>query len=197
MFRYPDKPVRCPVSILQSMDDGQYIGTFKRDGWRVELEKTEVGEHVAFSRHDSRLDTLKDFDPKIMEEFKKLDLPAGTILDGEWERRRAGNKEGANRVAVWGVLKFAGQWLNTVVEEVRWNMILKMKFDGKYIFVPDHSNSGFVQFFEDSKKDWANEGIVLKHRKSKLILDLKSSANNKGWYKIKWRDGVNGQTIIA
>ena len=39
------------------------------------------------------------------------------------------------------------------------------------------------------------EGIVLKHKKSRLVLDRKESKKNNGWYKVKWRDGADGQTL--
>jgi ATP-dependent DNA ligase len=177
------------------MDDGSYIATFKRDGWRGVLFHTPEGQHEVWSRHNERLDTLSDFDPKITEAFKALKTPPDTQIDGEWERRRAGNKEGTNRIAVFGILRWAGEWLSIVPEEQRWVKTLALPLDGQYLFVPEHTESSFRAFFEDSKKDWANEGIVLKHKKSKLVLSRGDSEKNRGWFKIKWRDGPDGQTL--
>jgi hypothetical protein len=195
LLRLPDKPIRISQDKLDEMDNGLYIGTFKRDGWRAVLCHTEESEYQVWSRHNKRLDTLPDFDPAIIDAFKELDTPAGTQIDGEWERRRAGNKEGANRVAIFGVLRWDKKWLGRAPEEERWERTLALPLDGSYLFVPEHAEHGFRDLFERSKEDWANEGIVLKLKKSRLILDRRESKKNNGWYKIKWRDGADGQTL--
>lgn len=196
--RFPDKPVQVSADMLERIfHDSEYIGTFKRDGFRAVLCHTSDGEYSVFSSSNSRIDRFSDFDPQILEALKQLDLPRGTYLDGEWERRRAGNKEGLNRCAVWGVLRWEGQWLHKIPEEQRWAKTLSLKLDGKYIYVPAFADTNFRELFNRSKLDCGNEGIVLKHKKSQLVLDTRGTAQNKGWYKVKWRDGPDGQTIIA
>lgn len=195
LTRFPDKPRRISQSRLEGMDDDQYIATFKRDGWRAVLVHTPDGKHEVWSRHNTQLDTLSDFAPEILEAFKALNTPPDTQIDGEWERRRAGNREGANRIAVFGILRWKEEWLSRTPEEQRWAKTLELPLDGQFLFVPDYTESGFREFFELSKKDLANEGIVLKHRKSVLTLSRQGSEKNRGWYKIKWRDGPDGQTL--
>ena len=115
--RYPDKPIRISQDRLDELDNGQYIATFKRDGWRAVLVRTPEGNHQVWSRHGKRLDTMNDFDPAIIEAFKTLDVPHDTQIDGEWERRRAGNKEGANCVTIFGILRWGGKWMARTSED--------------------------------------------------------------------------------
>jgi hypothetical protein len=193
--RYPDKPHRISQDRLDELDNGQYIATFKRDGWRAVLVRTPEGEHQVWSRHDKRMDQWPDFDPKIMEAFKALDVPPDTQIDGEWERRRAGNKDGANCITIFGILRWEGKWMARTSEEERWAKTLELPVDGEYLKFPEHTDTDLRAFFERSKEDWSNEGIVLKLKKGYLTLDRKESKKNNGWYKIKWRDGADGQTL--
>ena len=82
--RFPDKPNRMSQDHLDTLDaEGNWIATAKGDGWRTGLIHTLDGEYSAYSRHNKRLDDLTDFDPGILEAFKSLDTPPGTILDTE------------------------------------------------------------------------------------------------------------------
>jgi ATP-dependent DNA ligase len=200
--RYPDKPHRISQERLEELDNGEYIGTFKKDGWRMILLTTEDGKHQAWSRHNERFDTKPDFAPEIMEAFKALDPPPLTELDTEWERRRAGNRSGVNRCAVISIMRWEKKWLSRTPEEERWAKTLALPVDGQFLYLPEHAESGFREFFEASKKCWKgpdepgeNEGIVLKKKNSTLVLSRRESTKNQSWLKIKWRDGADGCTL--
>jgi hypothetical protein len=193
--RFPDKPHRISQDQLDVLDNGQYIATFKKDGWRLILLTTAEGEHQAWSRHGKRMDTHSKFDQGILEAFKAFDTPPLTQIDTEWEAMRQGNKEGVSRCAVFGILRWEKKWLARIPEEERWARTLELPVDGKFLYIPEHTEEGFRAFFEDSKASYDNEGIVLKHKRSRLVLSRKGSQKNQTWLKIKWRDGADGQTL--
>lgn len=198
IVRFPDKPYRMSQDRLEQLDkEGVWIAQAKKDGWRAHLIHTPNDTHECWSRHDKRLDTERDFDQGIIEVFKAMNTPKDTILDGEWLRRRAGNALGLNIVSVWGILRLNGSWLANEIEEKRWALTQELKVDNKLITIPECVRTGFKQFFEDMQKDPANEGIVLKHKNSRLILDRKESKDNPLWIKIKWRDGADGKSEAA
>ena len=197
--RFPDKPNRMSQDHLDKLDEeGGWLATSKGDGWRCSLIHTKGGEYFAYSRHNKRLDDLHDFDPAIMESFKSLNTPPDTILDTEWIRRRAGNATGASYCSVFGILRWGGKWLHRKTEEERWAQTQALELDGTHVRLADWADHGFRKFFEtlrdDPEKGPINEGIVLKHKKSRLVLDLKGSVKNQMWVKIKWRDGASGQS---
>jgi ATP-dependent DNA ligase len=57
--------------------------------------------------------------------------------------------------------------------------------------------SGYFEFFQFSKTLAGCEGIVLKHRDSKFSGSVRKCVDNPLWLKIKWRDGADGQTLVA
>lgn len=197
--RFPDKPNRMSQDHLDKLDaEGGWLATAKGDGWRCELIHTKEGEHGGLSRHNKRLDDLTDFDPKIIEAFKAMNSPPDSIIDTEWLRRRAGNLSGASGCVVFGILRWGGKWLHRKTEADRWAQVQELPLDGVFLRLVEFADHDFRKFFETLRDDpirgELNEGIVLKHEKSRLVLDVKGSANNQLWVKIKWRDGADGQS---
>jgi hypothetical protein len=197
--RFPDKPHRMSQDNLDKLDEeGGWLATAKGDGWRCELIHTKEGEFVAVSRHDKRLDDLSDFDSRIIEAFKALNTPPDTVIDTEWLRRRAGHASGASGCVVFGILRWGGKWLHRKTESERWEMTKNLPLDGEFLRLAEFADHGFREFFETLRDDPVrgelNEGIVLKHEKSRLVLDMKESKKNQLWVKIKWRDGADGQS---
>lgn len=197
--RFPDKPNRMSQEHLDTLDaEGGWIATAKGDGWRCLLVHTKDNEHQAWSRHDKRLDDLSDFDQRIIEAFKALNTPKDTIIDSEWLRRRAGNNSGANACVVFGILRWGGLWLARKTEVERWEKTKALPLDGEFLRLAEWADHDFRKFFEtlrdDPERGELNEGIVLKHEKSRLVLDLKESKKNQLWVKIKWRDGADGKS---
>lgn len=195
--RYPDKPIRIGQDHLERMTkEGVWLSSAKMDGWRAKLVHTKDGEFQAWSRHGKRLDTLSDFDPQIIEAFKRLDTPPDSRIDTEWLGRRAGNAEKVSKCGLIGVLKWGGDWLSSEKESKRWERTLELgsRVDGQFLYLPEWSDGDFVEFFQRCQNDPLNEGVVLKHVDSTLVLSIKESVKNQGWYKVKWRDGADGQS---
>ena len=184
--RFPDKPHEMSQAHLETLDDGNWIATAKADGWRACSLHMRNGDYQVWSRLNNRLDTNADFAAEIIDALKALDLPPDTILDGEWMRRRAGNKTTVNKIVVWGILRWDGKWLSRITEEERWAMTTTLPLDGHCLELSEHRERGFKAFFEQLRTDPLNEGIVLKHRKSRLILSRNGSKKNPQWVKIKW-----------
>ena len=91
---------------------------------------------------------------------------------------------------------------NTETEDQRWSRVLNLPLDGNLLYVPEYTEVDFLEFFDKSKECWKskkepgeNEGIVLKHKDSKLVLNRKGSVKNMMWFKVKWRDGPAGTTL--
>jgi len=202
--RFPDKPNEMSFKYLDILDEpGGWIGTSKGDGWRVALCHNKDRSIEGWSRHNTLLSAYPDFKPEILDAFKSLDTPPDSILDAEWLRRRAGNKTGINACTVWGILRWDGKWLANLEEDERWEMTkgLGLTTDGEFLKLVMSAIDKFKEFFESLRDDpilgEENEGIVLKHYKSKLVLSRKESVKNQGHVKIKWRGGADGQSKIG
>jgi len=201
--RFPDKPHEMSYKYLDILDqEGGWIGTSKGDGWRVALCHQRGGKLEGWSRHNKLLSAYDDFSPEIMDAFNDLRTPQDTILDGEWLRRRAGNKTGLNAATVWGILRWDGKWLANMEEQERWEMTqnLGLTTDGEFLKLVMSATDEFKKFFESLRDDPVlgeeNEGVVFKYYKSKLVLSRKGSVKNQGHVKIKWRGGADGQSKI-
>jgi len=192
LTRFPDKPHEMSKSKLDDLDhEGGWIATSKGDGWRCMLINQDGCQ--AWSRHNKRLDDLNDFNPDIMESFRALETPPGTILDTEWIRRRT--KAKGNFCMLIGILRWGDKWLHRLKEKERFDRLLELKIDGQALRQPRHRWHSFGSFFRllESTDKIIYEGIVLKHQNSRLILNTKESKKNPLWVKIKWRGGADGQ----
>lgn len=182
-FRYPDKPTEETLEILPYLE-GEHIATAKADGWRCLL--TDAG---AYSRHGNRLDTKTEFPIAIMDAFRAMHLPKGTILDTEWMGRAQANQPHPERpyCYVIGILKWGDTWLDGFTEAYRWDTVNSLPIDGKALRHLPRTLNRFEAFYNQMQNVDEFEGIVLKVAGSGMLLRNDRSGVNPHWLKIKWR----------
>lgn len=183
--RLPDKPYqRSPSSLVNMSND--YIATYKYDGWRC---MAVIDGGISFySRNRNKL----PINDNIAKQVLSLGLPNGTVLDTEWMARRAEIKDEVLYLIT--VMWLDGKWVGNADESTRWSICSELKLT-ENIKLPEHATASYNDLFNSSKLSPITEGIVLKHKNSKLIGDMSESKKNGMWIKIKWREGNDGKFI--
>lgn len=201
-FRYPDKPTHSTPEAVARLKIAEYICQGKYDGWRCQIYKDQ-GWHVLTRMGESLVTHARaKFNPAILEAVKQLDIPEGTVLDGEFVGPR-----GTHRPCIYlfDCLKWAGQWQGRTSYAERWEMCKALTLGGRPL---DQSGSACLQLavtyegsflaaFEKLKQEWLQsgkgmdflfEGIVLKWRAGKLMLDRSSSKHSNSQWKLRFRE---------
>lgn len=118
---YPFKPVRVQESIFEREGGlGNYILERKFDGWRV-LVISEAHGVSLWTREKTRI----EMPDNLKSQIEDLNLPEGTVLDGEiWTPEKRGawrhNKKVPCRLTLWDVIKSGKNCLsNSPLEERR------------------------------------------------------------------------------
>lgn len=204
-IRNPDKPIRTSQDMLKTFtQEGGYICTAKLDGWRcmVDWDGNEPSFH---SRREVEKGgpTILGVSPSVQEEMKKFlidnKIPSNTRLDTEWMSQRT---NGPEQIHLIGLQYWDGHWIGNKIEEIRWAIISSFKYDDN-IQIVNHTITNYEEFFNQlketdlkkPKEEWWAEGVVLKHKNSKLIGDLKTCRKNPQWFKVKWRDAASGDDL--
>jgi ATP-dependent DNA ligase len=128
----------------------------------------------------------------VIASIEKLQLPDQIMLDGEWLARRTID-EIPESLFVFDVLWLNGEWQGNVPCWTRHQELLKLT--GSRI-MPECVESGFRAFFESRTKIPWTEGIVLKHKSSKVKGDPDECIKNALWVKLKWRSGDTGREVV-
>jgi ATP-dependent DNA ligase len=201
-IRFPDMPTRIAQCQLKDFEIlGGFIATIKVDGWRVIIDWT--GEDLEFysrRRIDKGGPTILPVNISLREEAKQFfihnKIPSNSRLDGEWMGRRT---EGPEKIVLFGIQYYNGEWIGSEPERVRWNLVESFKFNQENVLKAESSEENYCGFFKSTaeqmhlpENERTTEGIVLKHEDSTLIGNVKTSKDNPGWFKAKWRDGASG-----
>jgi len=199
---YPDKPFERHPRDLQSWDDaGCYVCERKTDGWRLEVLKG-LGDDLHFiSRHNKAMNV----ETHIVEQMKILAaaMPDRTQLDCEWmSRRESTNKKIKPYLALIDVVRYNKKWLLRTTYAERRALLEEIYAKVDPALIPnirltETAPSGeFVAFYEAQKKLPQSEGVVVKHKESLLLGDRKESKKNPRWFKVKFRQGSDGNMTM-
>lgn len=209
-WRFSDKPNEISLDELKIIDlkeSKEWIATMKLDGYRAIID-FEKEDPRFFSRRDKSKGgpVLLDVSSEILDLAKKFQvdnsIPVGSRLDAEWSARREGARSVKSStmnnelITVFGVCYWGSEWMGLKTEDVRWDFINKLSYNSK-ICIVEGTDCNYVDLYNKSKIDYKYEGIVLKHKNSKLIGDISMCKNNPLWLKCKWRSGDDGQTEIV
>lgn len=195
MFRYPDRPVQSSVGILSTLRDRDWLAQAKYDGWRSWVE-WDGKRALLTSRHEEAIPVSQSLLGEIATALAPL---PPCLLDGEWMGRRDGQPES---LWLFDLLAIQGEWMGNIGAGERFARFCRLPWPT----IPDPAprvklvecvTSGYVEFFRYSKQLPGCEGIVLKHKDSKFIGSVRKSVDNPLWLKVKWRDGADGQTLVA
>jgi len=199
---YPDKPYEREPSNLAKWDrSNNYICQQKVDGWRMVII---VGsDDVDFVSRHNKLFT-EEIQSTLREQAKQLCVlfPAGSQLDAEWLARRScsvSNKikgKVPSKLILFDILRLGKKWLRTKTYAERWTLLQKrlVKLDAVDILLSAAAEPGkFVEFYDEQKQIAHSEGVVVKHKRSKMIADRKECKKNPQWFKVKYRGGSDGE----
>jgi len=202
---FPDQPIMSSPDRLPIWDEkGTFICQQKVDGWRMVFQflpdNKGINQVVALSRHNKDYTKEVMEDPQVCQELLRLAklLPADTHLDGEWLSRRSCSKKHNLKPMVFffDILVWGGVKQNKTPYGDRWNSlhgILTANVFGSSVVLAATAKPGqFVQFYEDQKKIPFSEGVVCKHVNSTMVARSNRGADNRQWYKLRYRGGVDG-----
>lgn len=191
LWRAPDKPVRATLRNIPSIErTGSYVAQPKIDGHRamIEIDDTCIR---AISRHNKPLPV----DPKILGQIRSLGLPSGTMLDAEWTGRRALARGATEALWLLDVMFLAWEWqgAKSLYERLEPIAGLDLPEDVRRV---ETVSRDFLGLLERQIGDPVSEGIVLKKVSATLVGRAHESALNRGWQKVKWRDGPSGEDVV-
>lgn len=203
-IRCPDKPIRIAQDALGEFEnDPDWIATVKYDGWRciIDYDGNDVGfysRRAVESGGPTQHPVEESLKQEVLDFIKTNQIPPNTRLDSEWMARRT---EGPQMIYIFGIQYLGGEWIGKEPEDIRWAVVSTYKYDQPHVQLAESATENFVEFFERIKeKDlaqpeakWKVEGIVLKNRRSRYLGNIKTSAKNSRWFKVKWRDGASGK----
>jgi len=174
--RYGDKPHQMSEKALIELDNGTYLCEPKIDGWRGQVHQID-STLVVFSGGF----LLLPITPGILDGFPKLGH--GTVWDVEWTSRRACKMESMN---IFGIMYLDSKWQGELTHEVRRQFLIDNIPES---FLVPSWDSDFLDHYEEMKKTPdIYEGVVLKHRNSKLKGGPSGIKKNGLWVKVKFRE---------
>jgi len=183
IWRFPDRLQH--IYSLRMIREGDFLCQTKHDGYYAVIIKD--GDYKVLSRHNKPLAVS----PSMMEAVRSLDLKDGTVLHGEWTGLRQADR--SESIVLFSITYLAYEWLGTLTEEERFGFLTSLGMKPHpSIPIVENQITGYAQMYKRMVDDPRTEGVVLKKRTTKLIGDLRSSKDNPGFYKLKWRGGNDG-----
>ena len=193
-FRYPDKPTHSTPEAIARLKADEYICQGKYDGWRCQIYR-DNGWHVLTRMGESLVTHARaKCSPAIVEAVKKLEIPEGSVLDGEFVGPR-----GTHRPCIYlfDCLKWAGEWLGRKAYEERWEMCQKLAMPADTIQLAVTYQGEILAAFNKLKQEWLQsdkgkdflfEGVVAKWRRGRLMLDRNASKESNSQFKCRFRE---------
>ena len=172
---------------LSKFDPKLWVAQKKFDGHRAHpITDIETSLSV-LSRHRKPLTVSQ----QIIEALKALKLPANTMLDSEWNARRASKIE---ELHIFDILWFNNEWIGDKPFEDRYAIIEQMDLKPPLYIAKVYED--FLELMKSIIGDQRTEGIVLKRRGFMIQRSLNEAKDISSMVKIKWRDGPDGQTQV-
>jgi len=117
-FKFPMKPIRASWSIFKTLDPEKYTLEPKYDGFRAIVQ---VGKEVTLWTRDKVQMVIPN---NLVSQLAELDMPEGTLLDGEiWNMSKRGswrhNPKEVCALTLWDTIRFAKRDLSNEPIEVR------------------------------------------------------------------------------
>lgn len=193
-FRCPDKPIQTTPKVVQTLNENEWIASWKYDGWRLNIYYDDKGQVQCLSRQANEMNKISraKFSPHFSEDLAQLLIPANSVLDAEFVGPR-GNQEPT--IFLFDVLAWNGEWLSDQPFEKRWDICKNLTNLPMNVKLANTVYGNFMDEFETLKNDWSQrgdlsltEGIVIKHKQGKLDLNTRSSTKNNRMLKLKFRD---------
>src|SRR5512135_2284212 len=116
-WKYPFKPVRATWSVFQALPLSNYLMEKKYDGWRAIVQvqgRNLFTTGISLWTREKRLITMPD---NLNKQLAALEMPDGTLLDGEiWNMSKRGawkhNRSVVCALTLWDAIRFGHQDLS-------------------------------------------------------------------------------------
>jgi hypothetical protein len=195
-LRYPDKPARSTAAVLDRLDE--HVALSKLDGWRC-LTVVDENEEVLFLSRSLRLLPVCDAVRNTVKELVvRGKLRAGTVLDGEWLRRRPGY-EGHECLYLFSPLVLMNEWVGHRPFIQRWawlHAVLRLPEDRLSDALPQHdllvpawATHDLAAFYERHVGVTRTEGVVVYKKDGQHHGSTERSLKVRDMLKVKWREG--------
>ena len=113
-WKFVQKPVRVDITIFDRINPGEWEASKKLDGHRLILIRD--GNNIRFF---TRQKNIIEIPHNMREDLQKLNLPSGTVLDGEiWNNDKRGswrtNLDSTCYASFWDIIRFGEKDLSTL-----------------------------------------------------------------------------------
>lgn len=205
MWRYPDNPVCVDLEHVRGLQDGEWIGQPKMDGWRhiVSTAKITTGSCGNVYNHTNKTGNFSRIDLDLLREFNRYSWSPGIGFDCELMGPR--HKGQQQTLWLFDVLYWRGQFCadipfcerieyspkgNTFDGYGRLPLLMqeaaRVKLDPRgRIKVLPYRTTDLPGFFGHQLCDPMSEGLVLRRRDQKIIGSYTQSADNPLMLKVK------------
>ena len=183
---FPDNPKAVSHKYLRELDRapvGTYWAQPKLDGWRRILHVDDKHIQVQTKRGAER----RHLPPHLLTGIPAID---GLSLDCEWigPRRDAARNMPADKLYVFDVLRYEGEWLRDMPFFYRMQLLEDLKIE----HVEAAPNPYMHDLLVAQLVNPISEGIVVRRGDSGLVLSETACRDNPSWVKIRL---VNGSRI--
>jgi len=199
-LRYPDKPERSAEACLPLLDDGAHVALSKLDGWRCLTVIEESG--VSFmSRTLRKLPVNEHVTAAVNRLVMDGTLRHGTVLDGEWLRRRPGY-EGRECLYLFSPLVLDHRWVGHRSFQDRWTWLLSLGLPTDDLNEPlprydlllpcwTEKRGELAAFYERHRGVVRTEGVVVYSTAGQHHGGTTQSLKVRDMVKIKWREALD------
>lgn len=191
-FYYPLKPIRITIDssvFINCNNDNNFILQIKKNGWRIQIHK-EGSDVKFFTRHNKRMEPIvQDADWEMLRQLVINNVKANcAIIDGEFLHRRGDLK---NTIYIWDVFEVNKEPVDKPYSE-RKEFLESLIINHPNLYVAkDYSSGSFKQIWDQLYNIQEDEGIVIKDRREKLLINYKESKKSSKQFKILLEDKRN------
>jgi ATP-dependent DNA ligase len=109
-WKFPFKPIPAPWSVFQTLTLSNYFMEKKYDGWRAIIQvqgRNLFTNGISLWTRDKRMIAMPD---NLAKQLVELDMPDGTLLDGEiWNMTKRGawrhNRASVCALTIWDAIR--------------------------------------------------------------------------------------------
>jgi ATP-dependent DNA ligase len=199
-FRYPDKPTDSTPEAVARLPRDLYVAQAKADGFNLVVDYD--GGIVRCLTRSNR--PMEHESPKFTKEFvdclSAIQVPDKTVINAEFVGPRFNFTP---CVYIFNMLAWDGQWLTQEPYEQRWARCTGLSLPDGPVKLAECLEGDFIASLERLRANWKSnkhgciyEGVVLKHRKGLMDLDLRNNAKSRCDFKLKFRENQREINII-
>jgi ATP-dependent DNA ligase len=195
-WRYPQKPVRVNESIFEEINPDEYTLERKFDGHRLILIREE--NSIKFYTREKR---IIEIPTNLLNQLQYLNIPKGTVLDGEiWTPTKRGswrhNRDVVCSATFWDTMRFGYKNISNLPLSERRKFLLEVIPDGlpdlSFVLQEEVSLSKCLEIKKEAGKHKEStnaksgfiHGVVLKRLDSPRRDNAVRSVEHPDWLKI-------------